>query len=118
MKSLENEQELKEEKIEDNLDQEKKLEEISTTTGSESKKKTFFKPRKLKRLLAKKAKRIFYNYNNITYIDYKNTKLLKRFIDNQGQIISKIFSKLPSKIQRMVAKSIKRARQMKLMPYI
>ncbi|WP_147410466.1 30S ribosomal protein S18 [endosymbiont GvMRE of Glomus versiforme] len=60
----------------------------------------------------------YFTRNNITYIDYKDIKLLSHFINKQGQIIPKTFVKLPSKIQRIVAKSIKRARQMKLMPYI
>ena len=60
----------------------------------------------------------YFTRNNITYIDYKNTKLLSHFVNKQGQIISKTFSKLPSNIQRIVAKNIKRARQIKLMPYI
>ncbi|WP_245939630.1 30S ribosomal protein S18 [endosymbiont GvMRE of Glomus versiforme] len=60
----------------------------------------------------------YFTRNNITYIDYKDTKLLSHFVNKQGQIIPKTFVRLPSKIQRMVAKNIKRARQMKLMPYI
>lgn len=115
MKNLENKQELKEEKTESNLE-EKKSEEVSTKSKSKPKKKVSFKTRK--RLSAKKVKKIFFIRNKVTYIDYKDTKLLKSFIDNQGQIVSKTFSRLPSKIQRMVTKSIKRARQMKLMPYI
>jgi small subunit ribosomal protein S18 len=117
MENLENKQELKEEKIESNLEQEKKPEEASTESNKPKPKKNIsFKPRK--RLSAKKVKKIFFIRNKVTYIDYKDTKLLKLFINNQGQIVSKVFSRLPSKVQRMVTKSIKRARQIKLMPYI
>ena len=118
MNKLDNEKELKEEKIENGLDQKEKFEEVSKSESKPSK-KTSFKPHKLKRPLAKIVKKSnYFTRNNITYIDYKNTKLLSHFVNKQGQIISKIFSKLPSDIQRIVAKNIKRARQIKLMPYI
>jgi small subunit ribosomal protein S18 len=55
--------------------------------------------------------------NNIKYIDYKDIDTLSHFINNQGQIVPSIFNKLTLKYQRMVAKAIKRARQMALMPY-
>src|SRR4051794_24730709 len=117
MSKLDNEKELKEEKNENSSDQ-KKIEEVSKGE-SKPNKKISFKPRKLKRPLAKIVKKNnYFTRNNVTYIDYKNTKLLSLFVNKQGQIISKIFSKLPSNIQRTVAKNIKRARQIKLMPYI
>jgi small subunit ribosomal protein S18 len=56
--------------------------------------------------------------NDVTNIDYKNTKFLSTFIDSQGKIVPKKFSRLTSKEQRLITKLIKRARQMKLMPYI
>ena len=56
--------------------------------------------------------------NEVTNVDYKNTKFLSAFIDSQGKIVPKKFSQLTSKEQRLFTKLIKRARQMKLMPYI
>ena len=56
--------------------------------------------------------------NEVANVDYKNTKFLSAFIDSQGKIIPKKFSQLTSKEQRLVTKLIKRARQMRLMPYI
>lgn len=55
--------------------------------------------------------------NNIEYIDYKDTDTLNHFVNKQGQIVSGVFNKLTLKYQRRVAKAIKRARQMALMPY-
>jgi small subunit ribosomal protein S18 len=119
MNNLENEQELKVEKTENNLDQEEKIKETSAEAEHKPNKKVSFKPHKPKRLPVKVVKKNnYFVRNSITYIDYKDTKLLSHFVNKQGQIISKIFSKLPSNIQRMMAKSIKRARQIKLMPYI
>lgn len=56
--------------------------------------------------------------NDATNINYKNTNFLSAFVDSQGKIVPKNFSQLTSKEQRLVAKLIKRARQIKLMPYI
>jgi small subunit ribosomal protein S18 len=54
---------------------------------------------------------------SIEYIDYKNTDILRKFINDQGRIISRLYSRLTAKNQRKVAKAIKRARQMALLPY-
>src|SRR6185369_1078923 len=86
---------------------------------TKSHKKTSPKSRKIKRIPARIVKKNnYFTRNNITHIDYKDTKLLGHFVNKQGQIIPKTFVKLPSKIQKIVTKNIKRARQMKLMPYI
>jgi small subunit ribosomal protein S18 len=55
---------------------------------------------------------------SIEYIDYKNTDILRKFINDQGRIISRLYSRLTAKNQRKVAKAIKRARQMALLPYM
>ena len=105
---------IKEKKGSENLNEDKKVK-----AELETRKKTSPKSRKVKRIPARIVKKNnYFTRNNITQIDYKNTKLLNHFVNKQGQIIPKTFAKLPSKIQRIVAKNIKRARQMKLMPYI
>src|SRR5256885_1354353 len=77
MKNPESEQELKEEKTGDNLNQEEKAKEDTIETESKSSKKNSFKPRKLKRPLARVVKKNnYFVRNNITYIDYKDTKSL------------------------------------------
>lgn len=53
----------------------------------------------------------------IDYIDYKNTDVLRRFINNQGRIVGRLYSRLTAKTQRKVTRAIKRARQMALLPY-
>ena len=110
-----------EEKAEiENLDEDEKV-KGKLPEGEETKlrKKTSPKSRKIKRISARIVKKNnYFTRNNITHIDYKDTKLLGHFVNKQGQIIPKTFVKLPSKIQRIVTKNIKRARQMKLMPYI
>jgi|GEM_PF-1011029 len=119
MKNLESEKELIEEKVENNSSHEEEVKESSIEPESKPSKKAFFKSHKAKRLPVRiTEKNNYFIRHNISYVDYKNTKLLSNFVNRQGQIISKTFAKLPSKLQRMVARAIKRARQMKLMPYI
>lgn len=54
---------------------------------------------------------------SIEYVDYKNTDILRKFINVQGRIVSRLYSRLTAKNQRKVTKAIKRARQMALLPY-
>nr|YP_009709510.1 ribosomal protein S18 [Asplenium nidus]QEW89326.1 ribosomal protein S18 [Asplenium nidus] len=51
------------------------------------------------------------------YVDYKNTSLLRRFIGEQGKILSRRMNRLTSKQQRLVATAIKRARILALLPF-
>jgi len=54
----------------------------------------------------------------IEYIDYKDVANLRKFINRQGRIVNHSYTQLTSKTQRRVAKAIKRARQMALLPYM
>lgn len=54
----------------------------------------------------------------IKYIDYKDVKLLQKFITEQGKIIPKRITGTSSKYQRQLATAIKRARHMALLPYV
>ncbi len=56
--------------------------------------------------------------NNIKYIDYKDVKLLQKFITEQGKIIPKRVTGTSSKYQRQLTLAIKRARHMALLPYV
>nr|YP_010702093.1 ribosomal protein S18 [Asplenium incisum]WCL38388.1 ribosomal protein S18 [Asplenium incisum] len=51
------------------------------------------------------------------FIEYKNTSLLRRFIGEQGKILSRRMNRLTSKQQRSVATAIKRARILALLPF-
>nr|YP_010027120.1 ribosomal protein S18 [Acrostichum speciosum]QOS04082.1 ribosomal protein S18 [Acrostichum speciosum] len=50
-------------------------------------------------------------------IDYKNTTLLRRFVSEQGKILSRRMNRLTSKQQRLVATAVKRARILALLPF-
>lgn len=50
-------------------------------------------------------------------IDYKDTRLLSRYISEYGKIIPKHVTSVSSKKQRELARAIKRARILALLPY-
>lgn len=52
------------------------------------------------------------------YIDYKDTESLKRMISGNGKILSRKRTGATAMEQRMLARAIKRARYMALLPYI
>ncbi|MFH9241496.1 30S ribosomal protein S18 [Streptomyces anulatus] len=53
----------------------------------------------------------------ITYIDYKDTDLLRRFISDRGKIRSRRVTRISAQQQRQVAAAIKNAREIALLPY-
>ena len=55
---------------------------------------------------------------NAPKIDYKDVKLLQRFISERGKIVPSRITAVSSKKQRLLANAIKRARLMALLPYV
>jgi small subunit ribosomal protein S18 len=51
-------------------------------------------------------------------IDYKDVDLLRKFVTERGKILPRRITGLTSKQQRDLTLSIKRARQVALMPFI
>ena len=51
-------------------------------------------------------------------IDYKDVKLLQRFISERGKIVPSRITAVSTKKQRLLANAIKRARFMALLPYV
>ena len=60
----------------------------------------------------------YFTKNKITYIDYKDVELLKKFISANGKITPRRVTGTSAKYQRMLATAIKRDRQMALLPYV
>lgn len=50
-------------------------------------------------------------------IDYKDVKLLQRYISEKGKIVPSRITAVSMKKQRHLAQAIKRARQLALLPY-
>ena len=55
---------------------------------------------------------------NAPAIDYKDVKLLSRFISERGKIVPSRITAVSAKKQRELARAIKRARFLALLPYI
>ena len=51
-------------------------------------------------------------------IDYKDVKLLQRFVSERGKIVPSRITAVSAKKQRELAQAIKRARFLGLLPYI
>jgi small subunit ribosomal protein S18 len=52
------------------------------------------------------------------YIDWKDVDFLKNFIPERGKIMPRRISGISAKDQRRIAKAIKRARTMALLPFV
>lgn len=52
------------------------------------------------------------------YVDWKDVEFLERFIPERGKIMPRRISGVSAKDQRRVARAIKRARVMALIPYV
>ena len=56
--------------------------------------------------------------DNAPKIDYKDVKLLQRFISERGKIVPARITAVSNKKQRILSNAIKRARFMALLPYV
>ena len=54
----------------------------------------------------------------VDVIDYKDVRLLSKFISERGKIIPSRINSQPIKRQREIAKAIKRARILALLPFV
>lgn len=55
---------------------------------------------------------------NAPAIDYKDVKLLSRFISERGKILPSRITAVSAKKQRALSQAIKRARNLALLPYV
>ena len=51
------------------------------------------------------------------HIDYKDTALLRKFISDRGKIRARRVTGVTSQQQRQIARAVKNAREMALLPY-
>ena len=56
--------------------------------------------------------------NNAPVLDYKDVKLLSRFISERGKILPSRITSVSHKKQRALAAAIKRARNLALLPFV
>jgi small subunit ribosomal protein S18 len=62
--------------------------------------------------------KIFKHKTDIAHFDYKDFKTLQRYINQYGQIESRKKTGLTETQQKRVAKAIKRARHLALLPFV
>lgn len=65
-----------------------------------------------------KKKYCRFKRSGIKYVDYKNPDFLKKFLNEQGKILPRRITGTSLKFQRKVARAIKRARHLALLPYV
>ncbi len=58
-----------------------------------------------------------YTRINVENIDYKDTALLRKFISDRGKIRARRVTGVSVQQQREIAKAVKNAREMALLPY-
>lgn len=56
--------------------------------------------------------------SGVHFVDWKDEKLLSRFVTERGKILPSRLSGACARHQRMLSTAIKRARQLAMLPYI
>ncbi|SEM29567.1 30S ribosomal protein S18 [Nonomuraea pusilla] len=54
---------------------------------------------------------------HVDHVDYKDTALLRKFISDRGKIRSRRVTGVTVRQQRLIARAVKNAREMALLPY-
>jgi len=55
---------------------------------------------------------------NITYVDYRDIRILERFLNDRGKILPNRITGVSTKYQRKIENSIKHARHLALLPFV
>jgi len=63
-------------------------------------------------------KQCYFSQNNIRHIDYKDTEILRKFLNPHGRMISRKKSGVSARSQRQLSEAVKRARFMGLLPFV
>ncbi len=64
------------------------------------------------------SKQCFFTKEGINHIDYKDTAILKKFVNPYGRMVARKRTGVSAKMQRELAQAIKRARYMGLLPFV
>ncbi|MEW5993324.1 MAG: 30S ribosomal protein S18 [Candidatus Zixiibacteriota bacterium] len=65
----------------------------------------------------RRKKFCFFCENKIKYIDYKDERLLRRFVNERGKMIPRRITGNCARHQRATTRAVKRARIMAFMPF-
>ncbi len=67
---------------------------------------------------SRKRKTCWFTENKIAHVDYKDEKILRKFINERGKIVSRKVSGTSARHQRELAVAVKRARHLALLPFV
>ena len=70
-----------------------------------------------KRVVFRRRKVCKFTSEGIEYIDFKDVNLLKQYTPERGKVLPRRISGTSNRHQRMLAKAIRRARHLALLPY-
>ena len=76
------------------------------------------RPQASRRPFFRRRKTCPFSGANAPKIDYKDVKLMTRFTSERGKIVPSRITAVSAKKQRELARAIKRARYLALMPYV
>ncbi len=65
-----------------------------------------------------RRRRCFLTKQRVTYVDYKDLQLLKRFLSKSGQILPRFVTGTRAIYQRQIALAVKRARFLGLLGFV
>ena len=71
-----------------------------------------------RRPFSRRRKTCPFSGQNSPKIDYKDVRLLQRYISERGKIVPSRITAVSQKKQRLLAQAIKRARFLALLPYV
>jgi|TARA_B100001094_G_C17513351_1_gene476676 small subunit ribosomal protein S18 len=71
-----------------------------------------------RKLFFRRKKNCPFTGPNAPKIDYKDVKLLLRYVSERGKIVPSRITAVSAKKQRHLARAIKRARFLSLLPYV
>ena len=60
----------------------------------------------------------YFKKNNIKHIDYKDTEILRKFLNPHGRLLARKRTGVSAANQRKLGTAVKRARFMGLLPYM
>ncbi|HAT68727.1 MAG: 30S ribosomal protein S18 [Candidatus Yonathbacteria bacterium RIFOXYC2_FULL_47_9] len=60
----------------------------------------------------------FFSANNVKLIDYKDTEILKKYLNPHARMIAGKRTGICAKHQRQLAQAVKRARFMAILPFV
>ena len=72
----------------------------------------------LDRIKVKRKRFCWFCKHNIKYVDYKDPDFLMHFLNDQGKLLPRRITGNSEKCQQKVAKAVKRARILALLPFV